>query len=162
MTGILDGSLDLFGLPLMPARGRGRPAHVWTPENSNKVNLLFACGYEPAEVAKAMGITKPTFYKHYFNELSRRKFAQLNLRSTVMSKLLPEIEKGNVAAAKALLAMVERESAKALSDRMIGRAQAAAAKEKTVPLGKKAEAKRAADDLVGRYATRQPPVGLQS
>ena len=68
---------DLFGLPVPREKGRGRPPHVWTLENSNKVNLLFACGHTPIEIAQVLGIAKPTFYKHYFNEISRSKFCLL-------------------------------------------------------------------------------------
>ncbi len=110
--------VDLFGLPLRPKRGRGRPAHVWTPENSNKVNLLFACGRKVEEVAEVLGITKPTFYKHYFNEVSRAGLAPLMLKARQLERLNTQAEAGNVAAEKALAAMVHAERLTTLQDRM--------------------------------------------
>ena len=109
VDGISEGAVDLFGLPLAVARGRGRPAHQWTLENSNKVNLLFACGKRPAEVWPILGITKPTFLKYYFNEIARAGHARLMLRAIQLERLNAEAAKGNVAAEKALAAMVQAE-----------------------------------------------------
>lgn len=59
--------------------------------------------------------------------------------------------------------MIEREQARALSDRMLGKAAAANAatqKEKApAPLGKKEERKHAAERVEGLFATRNPPAG---
>ena len=104
--GISEGDTDLFGLPLVPEKGRGRPAHVWTPQNSNKVNLLFACGRKPIEVARVLGISKPTFYKHYFNEIARAGHAPLMMKARQLERLNAEAGKGNVTAEKALAAMI--------------------------------------------------------
>jgi hypothetical protein len=158
MSGILEGDTDLFGLPLLADRGRGRPAHAWTVENSNKVNLLFACGHKPAIVARVLGITKPTFYKHYFNEISRAGFAPLMLRARQLERLNAEAEKGNVAAERALAAMVHAEQIQTTAQRISERG--APIDKKSAPLGKKASAVDAAQRLGGRFATRQPPPSM--
>jgi hypothetical protein len=153
MSGILDGETDLFGLPLMAERGRGRPAHVWTLGNSNKVNLLFACGHKPAVVAKVLGITKPTFYKHYFNEIARAGLAPIMLMARQLERLNAEAENGNVAAEKALAAMVHAER---LSQKASAMASTAPTP-RTVRHGKKEEASIVAKGVGGIYAPAAPP-----
>lgn len=159
MADDFDGPVDLFGLPLLPEKGVGRPAHRWTLENSNKVNILFACGRTPVEVARALGISRPTFYKHYFNEIGRREFAQLALRGVQMARLNAEAAKGNVAAEKALAAMVQAERVAVMSDRVKDRGAAEPRPTKGEPVGKKEQAKRDAESMGGLYATRTPPEG---
>lgn len=162
VSGISEGDSDLFGLPLLPEKGRGRPAHVWTSENSNKVNLLFACGHTPMAVAQALGISKPTFYKHYFNEISRSKFAPLMMTARQLERLNAEADKGNVAAEKALAALIQAERVKAHSDRMTAtQAKAGGTKAETpaplAKLGKKEEAKLAAHGVTGKFAPPPQP-----
>lgn len=154
-SGISDGDTDLFGLPLMPERGRGRPAHVWTSENSCKVSLLFACGHKPGDVAKVLGITKPTFYKHYFNEISRAGLAPLMMKARQLERLNKAAEAGNIPAEKALAAMLHAE-------RLNVQAQQLAATPKRnevrpAKLGKKEEAKVAAHGVGGMFAPPAPP-----
>ncbi|BEV02212.1 hypothetical protein [Novosphingobium olei] len=153
-SGISDGDTDLFGLPLLAERGRGRPAHVWTTENSSKVSLLFAAGYKPMDVAKVLGITKPTFYKHYFNEISRAGLAPLMMKARQLERLNREAEKGNVAAEKALAAMLHNERINAQAQQM-----AATPKREARPakLGKKEEAKINAHGVGGMFAPPAPP-----
>lgn len=156
--GISDGDTDLFGLPLVAERGRGRPAHVWTIENSNKVNLLFACGHKPADVAKVLGITKPTFYKHYFNEIARASLAPLMLKARQLERLNAQAEAGNVTAEKALAAMVHAEHVQTTVARITERGSPV--DRGAGPVGKKAAAVDAARRLGGKFATRQPPPGM--
>ncbi len=160
MTGISGEAVDLFGLPILPERGKGRPSHVWTSENSNKVNLLFACGHKPIEVARVLGISKPTFYKHYFNEISRAGHAPLMMRAIQLARLNDQAEKGNVAAEKALAGMIQAEQLKTLGARVADRGNAA--REPAAPaMGKKDQAKANAKNVTGRFGTRQPPMMLQ-
>ncbi len=117
MSEISETRVDLFGLPLVPERGKGRPAHEWTEQKSNLVSLLFACERKPIEIARVLGITKPTFYKHYFNEIAEAGFAPLRMRGLQLQRLNAEAAKGNVSAEKALAAMIEREQMAARSTR---------------------------------------------
>lgn len=152
---ISEGATDLFGLPLMPERGRGRPAHAWTLENSNKVNLMFACGWKPIEIARVLGITKPTFYKHYFNEIANAGYAPQMMKARQLERLNVAAEDGNVAAEKALAAMIHAEQTRALGERVKNRARAA---EPAAPKrGKKEEQAEAAKGVGGRFGTREPP-----
>lgn len=113
-----SGGVDLFGQPLIERGGRrGRPPHVRTEENSNKVNLLFACGYELKDVAAALGITQPTLRKHYFSECEGRRIAAVRMRALQLARLNTQAADGNVAAEKALIAIIEREQMKQQSAR---------------------------------------------
>lgn len=156
--GISDGDTDLFGLPLLPEKGRGRPQHAWTKENSNLVNLLFACGRKPIEIARVLKISKPTFYKHYFNEIGNAGHAPLMMKARQLQRLNEQAEAGNVTAEKALAAMIQAEQIKVVGEHVRNRAS-----EKTpapAPLGKKDQARKDAAGVTGMYETRQPPADL--
>ncbi|MDR7101513.1 hypothetical protein [Croceicoccus sp. BE223] len=155
--GISDGQVDLFGLPVLPEKGRGRPAHVWTRENSDVVNLLFACGRKPIEIARVLKVSKPTFYKHYFNEIANAGHAPLMLKGRQLARLNKAAEEGNVAAEKALAAMVHAEQQRALSEKVQERGKVAAPAPR---LGKKEQQKEAAAGVAGRFGTRQPPPAM--
>lgn len=64
---------DLFGTRASPKRGRGRPAHVPTPENIKKVRRLLAAGCPKVHIARELKITMPTFRLHYFQTKTERK-----------------------------------------------------------------------------------------
>lgn len=159
--GISDGATDLFGLPLVPEKRRGRPAHAWTPENSNKVNLLFACGRKPTEVAHVLGITKPTFYKHYFNEIERSKFAPLMMRAEQLARLNKAAAEGNVAAEKALAGMIQAEQARAINDRYGATPKTEPKAPAAAKLGKKEEQQAAANLVGGIFGVPEAPQLLQ-
>lgn len=157
--GIPEGECDLFGLPLLPERGRGRPAHVWTKEISNRVNLLFAAEKTPMEVARAIGLSKPTFYKHYFNEIARAGYAPLMMTGVQLERLNAEAEKGNVTAEKALAALLDRERVRSAESRV--KARGGGKREpKPVVLGKKEQARVDATNVGGKFRTRTPPPSL--
>lgn len=156
-----DGELDLFGFAIVPARGPGRPPHVPTAETRQFVNMMFVCGHEPKAVWQALGLRKTAFYEHYRAELIERQLAAVKFRFRQMLRLNTQADGGNVAAEKALAGMIEREQVKTLAGQVIGRAQAAHAKDKAQPkLGKKEEAKNAAGALEGKFATRSAPPGM--
>lgn len=67
---MVDLALDLFGEPLLPARGPGRPSHVATPGRRDLVHQLRAKGLSQPAIADALGITVPTLVLHYPNELN--------------------------------------------------------------------------------------------
>jgi hypothetical protein len=62
----MDRDRDLFGQPL---RGlgceAGRPAHVATAENRAKVDVLRSNGWSKTQIARLLGLSRPTFRKHY-------------------------------------------------------------------------------------------------
>ncbi|PZU77744.1 MAG: hypothetical protein DI530_12185 [Sphingomonas sp.] len=102
--------VDLFGEPVPPAKvaRRGRPEHVWSQENSNRINLLFATGHDPADAAAVLGVSMPTLRKHYFSELEQWRTAKLKLKAQQLAWLHREGEAGNVAAIKELFKQVDR------------------------------------------------------
>ena len=149
-----DVVFDLYGMPVRQRRdGRGRPEHVWSQENSNKVNLLFATGLDVADVALALGVSQPTLRKHYFSEVSGRRSAILRMTALQLERLNREAAAGNVAAEKALTGMLERERLKVQGDRMAARDNRD--KPKAIrPLGKKEQAQLDAGAVSGLY---EPP-----
>jgi hypothetical protein len=61
--------IDLFGLPTVPPRGRGRPRHVPTDALRRGVRELHELGLNQLEIARAIGISVPTMLLHYPKEL---------------------------------------------------------------------------------------------
>jgi predicted ArsR family transcriptional regulator len=96
-----EAAFDLFGDPIPVNHGRrGRPQHVWTKENSNKIILLLAQGWADIRIANAMGISPPTLRKHYFSELKKRGAARDRVESIGLLTLWNMGREGNVAAMK--------------------------------------------------------------
>lgn len=150
-----DMIFDLFGNPVHERReGRGRPEHVRSEEISHKISLLLAIGRDIKEVAEIVGLSQPTLRKHYFSELNAKRTAREQLIAKQLYRLNKLAEAGNVAAEKALFALIERERNRAASERLAGPAPAARA---TAPrLGKKEQAKAAALGITeGPFA---PPI----
>lgn len=156
-----DVILDLFGQPVRQRReGRGRPEHVWSLQNSQKINLLFACGRDIKDVAAAVGLSVPTLRKHYFSECEGRRHAAIRMRALQLSRLNAEADKGNVAAEKALAGMIQSEQVRAVSDQVVARGRSVRPDPKPEPLGKKAAAKAAATNTTGVFGARTPPPSL--
>lgn len=92
---------DLFGLPVLPpTERRGRPAHVPSNENRNRVNMLLSLGWSNERIAAALSITLPTLRKHYFSELKYRDVARDRLNMRRAELLWKQVEHGNVGAMK--------------------------------------------------------------
>ncbi|MGA0561709.1 hypothetical protein ACO2RV_04610 [Ancylobacter sp. VNQ12] len=100
---------DLFGMPILP-RGetRGRPKHAASLENRNRVNMLLALGWSNDRIAGALGITLPTFRKHYFSELKYRAVARDRLDMRRAELLWRQVEGGNVGAMREFGRLVEK------------------------------------------------------
>lgn len=62
-------SLDLFGDPVPPRRGAGRPRHAPTEATRAKVRELHRAGWKQPAIASALGITVPTLTLNYPAEL---------------------------------------------------------------------------------------------
>lgn len=151
MTGN-SGAVDLFGLPVIErAAKRGRPEHVRSAENANKISLLFALGRSVADAAKALGITQPTLRKHYFSEVEQREAMATRLEADQLLSLHDQARDGNVSAMKELLARLDKAMTAKLSESLPRKRTTEARK------GKKEEAQEAATSVAGLYATREPP-----
>ena len=94
-----DEVFDLFGDPVPPNWGeRGRPQHVPTQQNRNRVSLLVALGWSVPRIAAALYVTAPTLRKHYFSELKFAQVARDRLVAQLGMKLLEGVNAGNVSA----------------------------------------------------------------
>jgi hypothetical protein len=158
---LVDGipGLDLFGDPIVERReGRGRPEHVWTLENSNKVLLAFARGLSVKQAAQAIGISAPTLRKVYFFEAAKRDQARLRMEMTQLARLNAQAEAGNVAAEKELFKQIDRlrlrDQAQSLSPQQT---QPAA---KLPRVGKKELERQAAEQVTGLYEPPPPPARM--
>lgn len=150
-----DWDFDLFGDPLPDGhRGRGRPPHVPTLESRQKCVLLAAVGKSPDEIAAALSITAKTLRKHYSRELREHDAAKLKVEGKLLVGLVREVDKGNVAANKELAKRLDKAGLKELSERMGNRKPP----EKSVPLGKKAQAKLDAKEASSRFRPRSGPL----
>lgn len=103
-------NFDLFGDPVPERHGRrGRPAHVRTERNANKVKLLLALGWSNERIASALFITLPTLRKHYFSELKARAVMRDRLDARLAESLWQQgVEKGNVGAIREFRKLLER------------------------------------------------------
>lgn len=102
-------NFDLFGDPVPDTWGkRGRPEHVATQKNRNKVSMLLAFGWSNERIANALHITPPTLRKVYFHELKFRDRMRDRLDGSRAMHLWSEVEKGNVAAMREFGKLMER------------------------------------------------------
>ena len=153
-----SGEVDLFGDPVIVREAkRGRPEHVRTDRNAQKVALLFALGHEVKDVAAALGITQPTLRKHYFSEVQQRDAMRLKLKAEVMVGLFDQAKAGNVGAMKKLLEQVEKGDLLALNNAVKNRKTSEAPKQRPAPVGKKQEMQLAAEGVTGLYEPRPAP-----
>ncbi|MGD9923915.1 MAG: hypothetical protein AB7V13_21110 [Pseudorhodoplanes sp.] len=89
--------LDLFGDPIPEGHGkRGRPPHVVTNQNRNKVIMLLALGWSNERIASAISVTLPTLRKHYFSQLKVRDIQRDRLMASLAMRLWTQVEAGNV------------------------------------------------------------------
>jgi hypothetical protein len=102
--------LDLFGDPVPENWGkRGRPQHVPTQENINKVMMLVALGWNNERISNSLDITLPTFRKHYFSLVNRqRSIARDRMDSAYAMRVWKEVEGGNVGAMRLWAQFLER------------------------------------------------------
>lgn len=101
-------NFDLFGDPIPENWGkRGRPPHVPTQRNRNKVMLLLGVGWPDRRIAASLGITKATLQKHYFRELRERNEARARLEGARIQMVFEAAAKGNVGAMKQLGQLID-------------------------------------------------------
>lgn len=135
--------------------GPGRPEHVWTLENSHKINLLFAVGYDVKDAARAVGITAPTLRKHYFSEVARRREARLRLTARQLALLAKQAEDGKVAAVKEIFKRLDKGALDQLAAQVAKRGERPV---KPKAPGKKEAASIAANAVGGKFAPPAAPL----
>lgn len=101
---------DLFGDPIPANWGRrGRPQHIATAENTNKVIMLLALGWGNERIASALDITLPTFRKHYFSLVKHhRDVARDRLDAAYAMHLWKQVQEGNAGAMRLWLLFQDR------------------------------------------------------
>lgn len=108
----MDEKFDLFGVPIPDGHGkRGRPAHIATSENINRVKMLLAFGWSNERIATAMKISQPTLRKNYFQVLEQRSAARDQMEAARALKLWDLAMAGNVGAFKELSRVIETNDA---------------------------------------------------
>lgn len=130
---------DLLGDPIPEGHGkRGRPPHIPTDRNRNKVRLLLAFGWRPPRIAAALRITGDTLRKHYFVELRQADEAKHALEAEHLSLVYEAAKGGNVGAMKELGRMLDK------LNLVLATPRPDAEPDKRETLGKKAAATEAA------------------
>lgn len=143
-----EQEFDLFGDPVRQSNGRrGRPAHVATQENRNKVIMLLAFGWSNERIAAALHISQPTLRRYYFSELKARDIQRDRLDLKRYMQVFAAAEQGNVGAMRLLDQLIAK-SDLALTTGRLGEAQRKAAAKPETP-GKKAQEKLDAHSVVG-------------
>ncbi len=100
---------DLLGDPIPENFGRrGRPQHIPTEKNRNKIMLLLAMGWSNERIARSLSITPPTLRKFYFRELKFREEARDRVDAALLARCWEQVEKGNVGAMREFGKLVER------------------------------------------------------
>lgn len=159
----MDQILDLFGDPVPANWGqRGRPEHLPTQQNRNRVNMLVAMGWSNKRIAAALFVTLPTLRKHYFSELKFRAVARDRLDAGLAMKLWDQVQLGNVGAVKEFQKLLERNDLMLYGQTARPSPQPAPKPQK---LGKKEEAMQAAQHAdpgtpLGELMQRRQPAGL--
>jgi hypothetical protein len=142
---------DLLGEPLRPMPDkRGRRKLRFAVEVYENVEVLAAGGMMQDDIADAVGVSAPTLRKYFRPELGKGAARQ---RAMVLGSLAAQAKKGNVSAANAYLAQIDKHSAAAA---MRTRERSPAPPRK----GKKEERQDAAAsvaDAGGKYAPASAP-----
>lgn len=100
---------DLFGDPVRLASGRrGRPAHVATQENRNKVMMLVAMGWSNDRIGAALHVSQPTLRRYYFSELKARQVQRDRMDAQRLMTVWKSASGGNVGAMRLFNQMLEK------------------------------------------------------
>ncbi|KRE02588.1 hypothetical protein ASE61_15015 [Bosea sp. Root670] len=123
-----------------PGRG-GRKSYRPADRDREKVAVLVAAGMTVDQIAHAMAITEPTLRKHYRAEIET---GALRKRGELLMALNRAALKGNVAALRESLAIMDRANLEALQDEVRGTGKAETQAPAPAPasdaLGKKVQA----------------------
>lgn len=144
---------DMLGDPIPENFGqRGKPPHVVTEEKRKLVIQLAAFDYTKAQIAAALGITKPTLRKYYLSELKKKDDALLIVRAKALSHLMKQVEAGSVSAISKYLDRLDKHERKVMAEEM-----ASSKPEKKIYVGKKQKAREDAAGHKGKYAPPSAP-----
>lgn len=131
----MGGNFDLLGDPIPEGWGkRGRPQHIPTGENRQKVRMLLAFDWSSSRIARALRITEPTLRKHYFRELRHQDEARDALEAELIATTIREAAAGNASMMKQAMKLMEKHDA-SLAGTVFGQRS-----DKKPKLGKKEQA----------------------
>lgn len=131
----------------------GRKRYEASERDREKVAVLVASGMTVEDIARAMSITEPTLRRHYRAELET---GALRKRGEMLMALNRAALKGNVAALREALAIMDRATLEGLQDRLRGKVPGKAADapaapapaSSSEPVGKKMQADLDAHSVV--------------
>ncbi|MEX0304312.1 MAG: resolvase [Leisingera sp.] len=142
-----EQEFDLFGDPVRQSNGRrGRPAHVATQENRNKVIMLLAFGWGNERIAAALYISPPTLRRYYFSELKARDIQRDRLDLKRYMQVFTAAEQGNVGAMRLLDQLIAKSDLMLTTGKIADAQKRASRKPETE--GKKAQERLAAQQVV--------------
>ncbi len=142
-----EHEIDLFGDPVRQSNGRrGRPAHVATQENRNKVMMLLAMGWGNERIAAALHCSQPTLRKHYFSELKARSIQRDRLDAHRFMVAMDAANSGNVGAMRLLDQLIQKNDLLLTTGQITASQKRAAAKSEDA--GKKAQERLAAHKII--------------
>lgn len=151
-------NLGLFGWPVAEPRERaGRPEHVPSDENRNKVMMLLVFGLTNKEIAAALGVSQPTLRKHYLQQLAERRRARLQLDAIRYGALFEKVKAGDVPAFKELDKLLIRHDLSTVAKEVAGRDRENSKRQPVERVGKKEQRKIDAQAVDGLFAVPQPP-----
>lgn len=156
-------NVDLWGDPIPDNWGKpGRPEHVATTDNANKIMVLLALDWDNQRIARALGISVPTLRKHYKFLVKARQGARARLEGAAMLALAGKAVGGDVQAIRELRRELDRADRQSQHAELVGAApEATSPPARLVKQGKKevrmAEAEAA---LEGVYAPGPAPTRL--
>ena len=127
--------------PAPTKRPVGKPPHVPTPENRSKVRFLAGMSTAHYRIAEIIGISQPTLRSYYATDL---QVGALDVHAENLARLHDAAAKGNVAAIKALDAIINRKVQGDAAEEFERGAPTAADNSVEPRLGKKERAARAA------------------
>jgi hypothetical protein len=107
----------------------------------------FAKGLTDKETSAVLGISVPTFRKHFLHLRKERALARLRVEMGLNAKLFEQAMAGNVSANDKLMKRLDKADQRAMSQRI-------SAAQKPAPVGKKEAQRKAAHDAEGLYAVR--------
>lgn len=143
-----EQEFDLFGDPVRQSNGRrGRPKHIATQENRNKVMVLLAMGWSNERISAALHCSQPTLRTYYFSELKARAVQRDRLDAHRFMLAMEQSNKGNVGAMRLMNQLIEKNDLVLATGRLAD-AQKQTARKMQEPEGKKAQEKLAAHKVV--------------
>lgn len=143
---MVDVILDGFWGPVHVRSGEpGRPEHMPTDANRQKIVLSLALGWTQLRIAAALGLTVKTLRKHYSPQLAARTVALDRLKLERLTYLFSQVRAGNVGAIKEMGKVIEAVEAATFGMGPIAQQPAREMSEPRAVLGKKEAARLAAD-----------------